>query len=220
MSVPADAEPRWRRRPSERPEEILCAALDVFADEGLAGARVEDIATHAGVSKGTLYLYFSGKDELFREALRLKTRRMLEELAVASGAGGDPAERLRRFIEAYWAQLRRPSFVRYYRLLLAELNQFPELMRFYSEEVSGRVNALLEGIVREGVDAGKFADADPGVVARMLISLLIQHAVWAGSRELFPFIGERSDETLLDEIEDFLFGALLARGTTARGGSR
>lgn len=218
MTSPADAEPRWRRRPSERPEEILEAALDVFADEGLAGARVEDIAARAGVSKGTLYLYFSSKDEVFREALRLKTRRILEGLTLAS-TPGDPAERLGRLVDAYWAYLRKPSFMRYYRLLLAELGQFPELMRFYSEEVSGRINGLVAGIIREGVAAGTFRDEPPDVVARMLIGLLIQHAVWAGSRELFPHLGDRSDEDLLREIKDFLFDALLAR-PTAPGGSR
>ena len=219
MTCPADAEPRWRRRPAERPEEILEAALEVFAEQGLAGARVEDIAGRAGISKGTLYLYFPSKDEVFREALRMKTRRVLEGLTLASGPG-DPAERLDRLVDAYWAYLRRPSFMQFYRLLLAELDQFPELMRFYSEEVSGRINELVAGIIREGQDTGTFGDEPPDVAARMLIGLLIQHAVWAGSRELFPHLGDRSDEDLVNEIKDFLFGALLARGTTARGGSR
>jgi AcrR family transcriptional regulator len=219
MTCPADAEPRWRRRPAERPEEILEAALEVFAEQGLAGARVEDIAGRAGISKGTLYLYFPSKDEVFREALRMKTRRVLEGLTLASGPG-DPGERLCRLVDAYWAYLRRPSFMQFYRLLLAELDQFPELMRFYSEEVSGRIHELVAGIIREGQETGTFGDEPPEVAARMLIGLLIQHAVWAGSRELFPHLGDRSDEDLVNEIKDFLFGALLARGTTAPGGSR
>jgi AcrR family transcriptional regulator len=219
MSSPTDAEPRWRRRPSERPEEILEAALDVFAEQGLAGARVEDIAIRAGVSKGTLYLYFSSKDEVFREALRLKTRRILDGLTVAS-TPGDPAERLGRLVDAYWAYLRQPSFMRYYRLLLAELDQFPELMRFYSEEVSGRIHELVAGIIREGVDKGTFKNEPPEVVARMLIGLLIQHAVWTGSRELFPHLGRRSDEDLVNEIKDFLFDALMAPTAGTPGGSR
>jgi AcrR family transcriptional regulator len=219
LSCPADTEPRWRRRPSERPEEILEAALAVFAEQGLAGARVEDIAAQAGVSKGTLYLYFPSKDEVFREALRLKTRRILEGLTVAS-TPGDPAERLARLVDAYWAYLRQPSFMRYYRLLLAELDQFPELMRFYSEEVSGRIHELVAGIIREGVAKGTFKNEPPEVVARMLIGLLIQHAVWTGSRELFPHLGGRSDEDLVNEIKDFLFDALMAPGAGKSGGSR
>ena len=63
-------EPRWRRLPGERPNQILQAALEVFDEQGLAGARLEDIAKRAGVSKGTIYLYFANKEELFREMIR------------------------------------------------------------------------------------------------------------------------------------------------------
>ena len=63
-------EPRWRRLPEERPRQILEAALTVFAERGLAAARLEDIARHAGLSKGTIYLYFPNKEELFREVIR------------------------------------------------------------------------------------------------------------------------------------------------------
>ena len=69
MSEPV-AEPRWRRLPEERPKQILEAALAVFAERGLAAARLEDIAKRAGVSKGTIYLYFENKEELFRGVVR------------------------------------------------------------------------------------------------------------------------------------------------------
>src|SRR5512147_1503209 len=64
------AGPRWRRLPEERPRQILDAALEVFGERGLAGARLDDIARRAGVSKGTIYLYFANKEELFREMIR------------------------------------------------------------------------------------------------------------------------------------------------------
>src|SRR6478609_4648585 len=63
-------EPRWRRLPEERPKQILDAALEVFSERGLAAARLEDIAKRAGLSKGTIYLYFPNKEELFREVIR------------------------------------------------------------------------------------------------------------------------------------------------------
>ncbi len=212
MTAPS-SEPRWRRRPSERPTEILEAALDVFAERGLAGARVEDIATRAGVSKGTVYLYFSGKEELFREALSDKVARTLEGLSSAAPPG-EPVGRLVRFIDAYWQHLRRPHFASMYRLLLAEIHQFPDLTRFYAEEVSGKVIDLLAEILREGVDTGDFRSTDPLVASRMIVGLLVQHAVWTSRRELFPHLRERSDEILVKEIEDFMLNALLAPGVT------
>ena len=60
------AQPKWQRRAEERPGEICAAALEVFAEKGFAGARLDEIAHRAGVSKGTLYLYFKDKNELFK----------------------------------------------------------------------------------------------------------------------------------------------------------
>lgn len=219
MTCPSDNAPRWRRRPSERPDEILGAALEVFARQGLAGARVEDIAARAGVSKGTVYLYFPGKDELFRESVRAKVRRTIEELSLAAPPGGDPAIRLTRFIDTYWGQLRRKDFGQFYRLILSELHQFPELSRFYAEEVSGRVIELTTEIVAEGVASGVFRGVEPGTAARMIVAVLAHHAVWTSRREIFPHLGKRSDEELVDEIKDFLFSALSARTDTSAGGA-
>jgi len=199
--------PRWRRRPQDRPDEILRAAIEVFAERGLAGARVEDIAEAAGVSKGTVYQYFTGKEELFKEAVRRQVRRTLEGLAAAASPG-DPAERLDRFVTAYWTHLRRPAFGRLYRLLMAELHQFPELSRFYAEEVSGRILVLSSEIIALGVERGDFRRVDPRVASRMIVGLMVQHAVWTGQRQLFPYLGDRNDDALLAEIKDFVFTAL------------
>ena len=59
-------EPKFRRRPADRPAEILAAALEVFAERGFQAARLEEVAKRAGVSKGALYLYFETKADLFR----------------------------------------------------------------------------------------------------------------------------------------------------------
>ncbi|MCJ7630726.1 MAG: TetR/AcrR family transcriptional regulator [Longimicrobiales bacterium] len=207
MTHPLGQNPRWRRRPKDRPDEIMEAAMRVFAERGLAGARVEDIAGAAGVSKGTVYLYFKGKEELFKEAVRGQVGRTLEGLAAAA-LSGDPAGRLDRFVTAYWTHLRRPAFGRLYRILLAELHQFPELSRFYAEEVSGRVLLLSNEIIAQGVATGKFRSVDPEVASRMIVGLMVQHAVWTSQREHFPYLGDRNDDVLLREIKDFVFTAL------------
>lgn len=213
MTCPEDTTPRWRRRPAERPDEILKAALEVFSEQGLAGARVEDIAARAGVSKGTLYLYFSGKEEVFREAVRAKVQRTMEGLAAAAPPG-EPLERLTRFIDAYFAYLSKPSFGRMYRLLLSELHQFPELSRFYAEEVSGHVMGLLREILAEGQEAGIIRRGETMVQGRMIVGVMVQHAVWISRRDIFPLLENRKDETLVNEIKDFLYAALLEPGVS------
>jgi hypothetical protein len=88
------------------------------------------------------------------------------------------------------------------------------LTRFYADEVSGRVIGLLAEIIREGVRAGHFRSDDPMVTSRMIVGLLVQHAVWASRRELFPHLGDRSDEFLANEMRDFIMSALLAPDVT------
>src|ERR1041384_4961539 len=91
----AGGAPRWRRRPEERPEEILTAALEVFGEDGFTHATLDSVARKAGVSKGTLYLYFDSKDDLFREMLRGKCVASLAKAGVRPGARQGPARRAR-----------------------------------------------------------------------------------------------------------------------------
>src|SRR6185312_13810529 len=95
-------EPRWRRLPEERPRQILAAALEVFGEHGLAAARLDDIAKRAGVSKGTIYLYFPNKEELFREMVRDIVVGQLEQAErVAEESTGSATETLTEFMHGY-----------------------------------------------------------------------------------------------------------------------
>src|SRR5829696_1870388 len=89
-AIAAQDAPR-RRLPEERPRQIVEAALQVFGERGLANARLEDIAKRAGLSKGTIYLYFQSKEELFREAVRQTFIATIErgERETGSGTAGD-----------------------------------------------------------------------------------------------------------------------------------
>src|SRR5690349_3177810 len=88
-------EPRWRRLPEDRPGQILTAALEVFGERGLAAARLDDIAKRAGLSKGTIYLYFPNKEELFREMVRAIVVDRLRQAAAEAG-DDNPVEELKR----------------------------------------------------------------------------------------------------------------------------
>src|SRR3954447_10852950 len=101
--APSTAEPRWRRLPEERPEQILEAALAVFGERGLATARLEDIAKRAGLSKGTIYLYFPNKEELFREVIRYTVIEKIEEREqLVMTAPGTATEVLEQYLRTYW----------------------------------------------------------------------------------------------------------------------
>jgi AcrR family transcriptional regulator len=204
-------EPRWRRLPEERPQQIIDAALTVFGERGLAAARLEDIAKRAGLSKGTIYLYFPNKEELFREVVRhtivAQIERAERELAAASKQSA--WETLEQFVRGYWRFLRSPKFAALFRLIHAELSSFPDLVRFYASEVVERWRRLVTGILERGVQSGEFRDVDPDVAARMLSPMLLMHAMWCSHRDLFiKATANRTDEQVLDEVLDFYLHAI------------
>ena len=202
-------EPRWRRQPEERPQQIVDAALDIFGERGLAGARLEDIARHAGISKGTIYLYFPNKEALFREVVqRTLVARLEEAEAFVAQTGGTALARLEIFMREWWRVIRTPAYTTVYRLVIAELHNFPDLARFYSEEVVVRAHRLVGGIIRQGVERGELRTVDPVVVTRMLNGLLVSHALWCGNRDSFPILAPRADAQVIGDLLDFVFHAL------------
>lgn len=204
-------EPRWRRLPEERPRQIVAAALAVFGEHGLAASRLEDVAKRAGLSKGTIYLYFPNKEELFREMVRQTAVTQLEALErEASENTSSPTEALRMFMRAYWAFMRSPEFTPLFRLIHAEIHNFPDLARFYADEVIARGHRLLVGVIQRGIDAGEFRPVDPSVAARMLTAPFVMHALWCKHPELFTSVANKTDEQVFDELLQFYLHAISA----------
>jgi AcrR family transcriptional regulator len=207
IHTPPTGEPRWRRLPEERPRQIVEAALEVFGERGLANARLEDIAARAGVSKGTIYLYFANKGELFREVIRSTMVAKLER-AEAVPPRATATEHLDVVLAGWWQFARTPTFERIFRLVMAELHDFPDLAEFYSREVITRGTRLFTGIVERGIASGEFAPVDPKVAARMLTGTVITHAVWCSKPHIFTQVAGLSDADVLAQIRSFIFSAL------------
>lgn len=201
-------EPRWRRLPEERPRQILEAALEVFAERGLSAARLEDIARRAGVSKGTIYLYFPNKEELFREVVRSSVITYIDRAEASLSSKPDAEQALRDWMTGYWAWLRSPVFPAMHRLVQSEMHHFPDLVAYYSTEVIERVHRLVCGMIERAMDQGRIRRMDPLVAARMLSSLFITHALWYHQRGSFKSIARVSDRAMLDQIRDFFFHAM------------
>jgi AcrR family transcriptional regulator len=206
--------------PEERPRQILAAALEVFGEHGLAAARLEDIAKRAGLSKGTIYLYFPNKEELFREMIRHLVVIPLEgaqrELDAATHSATDA---LVAFAREYWAFMRSAQFAPLFRLIHAEIRNFPDLARFYNEEVIARGHGLLASLIERGQAAGEFRAIDSRVAARMLMAPLVMHGVWCGHRECFGPVAGTNDAQVLDEILEFFLSAIRPSESTPRSKS-
>jgi TetR/AcrR family transcriptional regulator len=206
-------EPRWRRLPEERPGQILTAALAVFGERGLAAARLEDVAKRAGLSKGTIYLYFPNKEELFREMVRHTVVSHIEEreqqVSLASGSATDV---LTQYLRSYWKFIRSEAFAPLFRLIHAEIHNFPDLARFYAEEVGARSKRLMATVIARGVESGEFREVDPGVAARILTAPFVMHGLWCTHREFFSSLATESEEQILEQLIDFSLHALKAHG--------
>jgi AcrR family transcriptional regulator len=207
MSEPV-AEPRWRRLPEERPKQILEAALAVFAERGLAAARLEDIAKRAGVSKGTIYLYFENKEELFRGVVRDTVIAFIERGEAQLAAERDPIAALDVWMEGHWAWIRSEVFPAMHRLANSELRDFPDLYEFYAVEVVGRAQRLVCEILERGMETGVFRRMDALVAARMLSALFVTHGTWYHQKHSFKSIANIPERVLLAQIREFFLHAM------------
>src|ERR1700757_1534180 len=111
---------RWRRRKDARPAEILTAALDCFAERGFAATRLDDVARRAGVTKGTLYLYFDSKEELFKAVVRRALLPNIGGLEVITGKETEPASLLLERLMNNFAEIVSSPVSAIPKLVLAE----------------------------------------------------------------------------------------------------
>ena len=207
----SSGEPRWQRRPDARPEEILEAAKHVFGESGYAGTKLEDVARRAGVSKGTLYLYFDSKEALFREMVRAK---VVAALAHAEETvrtfDGSSRELLVILVSSMYRRLRDDGMARVGRVVQAELPSFPELAQFYFEEVIVRSRRLVSRVLERGVESGEFREVSHGFAARGLASLLVHTAqLQCFFHDFDP--DQLSDEAALGGLVDLYLHGVLAR---------
>src|ERR1700748_2845380 len=127
---PETAEPagRWTRRKNERPGEILEAALRVFAAKGFAAARMEDIASAAGVTKGTIYLYFENKEAVFKALVRTEIGSALATVSAnGSNFEGSASALLRMMLSTMAGLLIESDKVAIPKIVIAESANFPWL---------------------------------------------------------------------------------------------
>jgi len=174
---------RWRRRKEARPDEILAAALTSFAARGFAATRLEDVAARAGISKGTLYLYFKSKEELFEAVVRTRLLPNLARIeALAASFEGPSAALLERLLLTI-AGVVDSEVGAIPKLVIAEAGNFPELARFYLDEVVRRGLRLIGVILRRGIERGEFRPVDVDHAVFCVIAPLLIAALWKNSLE-------------------------------------
>ncbi len=199
---------RWQRRKESRPGEILDAALMCFAERGFAGTKLDDIAKRAGVTKGTLYLYFSSKEDIFKSVVRQEVVENIARVEQIAADGSQSSTAILRQIFAFWSQLfSRSSVGAVPKLILSEGRNFPEISRFYLDEVIYRGFRLLGTVLQRGIDRGEFRPVVVDDVIKCIIAPAIFAMFWQHSLE--PFADEKLDVGSLFETHfDLIFHGL------------
>jgi AcrR family transcriptional regulator len=182
-TIETDTSARWRRRKTARPTEILAAGLASFAEHGFAATRLEDVAARAGVTKGTLYLYFRNKEDLFKAVVRQELVPNLERGEALVAAAEAPSLVLLEQLLGYFRQVLASPLSALPKLVLTEAGNFPDLARFYLEEVVERGKALFRKILERGVEAGEFRPIDVESTIFCVIAPVLLAALWRHSFE-------------------------------------
>jgi AcrR family transcriptional regulator len=171
------------RRKEARPGELLDAALDLFLEKGFAATRVEEVAQRAGVSKGTLFLYFSSKEELFKAVVRENiTGRYAEWAEELKTFEGSSAELLGYCMHSWWERVGATRASGIPKLMMGEAGNFPELTQFYQQEVVQPGNALIQRILQRGVERGEFKAVDPVYGVYSVLAPMVFLSLWKHGR--------------------------------------
>lgn len=180
--IAANVRAKRERRKEARPGELLAAALDLFVEKGFAATRVEEVAQRAGVSKGTLFLYFASKEDLFKAVVRENISGRFGEWAQElEQYQGSSAELVRHCMHSWWERIGSTQTSGISKLMLSEGSNFPELARFYQAEVVQPGDDLIRRILQRGVDRGEFKALDPTYGVYSILAPMMFLALWRHS---------------------------------------
>lgn len=174
-----------QRRKEARPQELLDAALELFVEKGFAATRSEEVAMRAGVSKGTLYLYFPSKEELFKAVVRQNLSTLIAEgQGLLEGFEGSTSELLACLMEAWWTRVGNTPASGIFKIMMSEARNFPDLAQFYVDEVVMPSRDLIGRTVQRGVDRGEFRplpieDVVHALIAPVLFLAMHKHSLGA-----------------------------------------
>jgi TetR/AcrR family transcriptional regulator len=192
--IAATVRAKRARRKESRPGELLAAALELFVEKGFAATRAEEVAKKAGVSKGTLFLYFSSKEELFKAVVRENiSGRFGEWNSEIDNFQGDTAGMLRYAMQVWWQRIGSTKASGITKLMMSEAGNFPELAAFYEHEVIQPGNELIQRVLQRGVDRGEFGPIDAKYSVYTVLAPMLFLAMWKHSMGTCSAIGTTID---------------------------
>ena len=174
-----------RKRKDARPQELLVAALELFGEKGFAATRTEEIAKRAGVSKGTLYIYFPSKKHLLKAVIQESLSTLIEKgREIENTYVGSTGDLLKCLILNWWREVGDTSISVIHKIMISEVRNFPEIGEFYAHQVAIPGQQLFMQILQRGIDRGEFKqfatkEISVAIVAQMMYLCLHKHSLGA-----------------------------------------
>lgn len=194
-----------RKDPAARRQAVLDAGLRMFASNGFAATKLEDIARKAGVAKGTIYLHFRDKQDLFEQIVRDAVSPVigrLEQMAQQSDA--PTAELFKIMFEAFRTEVLGTRRKDVLRLVLTEGARFPAIAEFYHREVISRGLPVIRALLLRAVARGELSAEAVADFPQLVIAPLLMAVIWDG---LFEPIEPLDVEGLLSAHLELLVGS-------------
>ena len=209
-STESPAPHKRERRKEARPGELLDAALDLFVEKGFAATRSEEVAIRAGVSKGTLFLYFPSKEELFKAVVRENmVRHQTEGAEEIARFEGPTAQLLEYLMLEWWRRYGATKASGISKLVMSEANIFPDLARFFQDEVVTPGHAMIRSVLQRGVDSGEFRPVDMDLTVHSVLAPLLFLVTWKHSMApCCPGTQQIDPETFIRHHTDLLVRGL------------
>ena len=203
-------QPRWQRRAEDRPREICSAALEVFSEKGFAAAKLDEIARRAGVSKGTLYLYFKDKEDIFRAVVRETIAPNIDTVrGLVEGSDLPFADVIRMLLPRFAIIASRVRVGAVAKMVIGESRNFPELAKVWHDEVVSRALGLVGGLIERAQAKGEIRPGDPRLHAFTLMGPMVMGILWRET--LQPVGGASLDlEALAKQHSESVLAGLLA----------
>lgn len=216
LQLACPAAPKRERRKDARPRELLDAALALFVEQGFAATKVEDVAKRAGVSKGTLFLYFATKEELFKAVVRENIVGQFSEFNVAlDGFTGNTESLLRTFMTAWWHRVGATHSAGICKLMVSEGRQFPELAEFYRTEVIDPACQIIGRVLARGVQRGEMRALPAQHSVYTLLAPILFLMLWNSAPSLSGTLALDGPAFLDTQIDVLLHGIGVQPSTPA-----
>lgn len=191
------ASPRVQRKRGRRVEAIVRAAADLFAERGYDAVSLEDVADRLDVTKGSLYYYFSSKDELGTAAIETLGNGWMAQLEeLSSTYDGSPAERLRALLHEHITLAVR-DYPEALRLFLVP-RDWPAPQAAAIKALRTRHDAIFRQVIEEGVGSGELS------VISLDVTLQCMHAAMTQAPSWCSRLSERARSRAVDDLADTL----------------